>query len=63
MYGLQGDFFQHATDRNQIWRILLGLFVISVTYFIFIFANSQRNRWKFLLGRGTAVRIVWSVAF
>ena len=39
MYGLKSDFFQHATDRNQIWRILLGLFVISGIYFIFIFAT------------------------
>ncbi len=33
MCNLQVSFFQHALERNQIWRVFMGLFIIAVTYF------------------------------
>ena len=46
MHELQGDFFQHARERNEVWRILLGLFIIAVTYFAVIFATTIVLAWK-----------------
>ena len=46
MHESQGDFFQHATDRNQVWRIFFGLFIITVTYFAVIFATTIVLSWK-----------------
>ena len=46
MHESQGDFFQHATDRNQVWRIFFGLFIITVTYFAVIFATTVVMSWK-----------------
>ena len=46
MHVSQGDFFQHATERNQVWRIFMGLFIITVTYFAVIFATTIVLAWK-----------------
>ena len=46
MHELQCDFFQHARPRNQVWRILLGLFIIAIIYFAVIFATNIVLAWK-----------------
>ena len=46
MHELQSDFFQHARERNEVWRILLGLFIIALTYFTIIFATTIVLAWK-----------------
>ncbi|MEL0121597.1 MAG: hypothetical protein VW728_03145, partial [Paracoccaceae bacterium] len=44
MSGVQQSFFLHAIERNQIWRILLGMLLIVAVYFATIFGMT------FLLG-------------
>ena len=46
MYDLQVGFFEHAKERNQIWRVLLGLLAITVTYFVAIFATAHVLAWN-----------------
>lgn len=41
MSELQQSFYLHATERNQIWRILLGMLLIFIVYFALIFGMTS----------------------
>ncbi len=46
MSELQQSFFRHATERNQIWRILLGMLLIVIVYFALIFGMTSLLGYK-----------------